>query len=72
MNSIGNARAKLGLTQEQVAHAVGCKRSLVAHWETCPPRRNVQRDYILPLAELLRLPVEEIINPKIIRRNGRK
>lgn len=52
-------REALNLRQEDVAEALGVSRSRVASWET--GRASPQARLILPLAELLKIPAEDLL-----------
>lgn len=66
-NKIKTRRQELGLTLEDVAQAVGVGRSTVQRWES-GLIKNMGRDKIAALAEILRIsPVELVPAAGVIR-----
>ncbi|MET8703657.1 helix-turn-helix domain-containing protein [Kitasatospora sp. NPDC004723] len=60
-NLLRKLRKRLGLTQQEVADAIGCSRSSVSEWET---RGRVPRAARLKaLASLLRVKVSDLLAP---------
>ena len=61
---IRQRRTKLGLTQDQVAAALGVDRSAISQWEGAGQRNRPKRpdmDRIVPLAAILQLTVGQLL-----------
>lgn len=56
---IRRRRELLGLTQRQVADALGIERASVANWER--GAANVDRKHLLKLAEVLQTTTDELL-----------
>lgn len=61
MANIGDLRKAAGLTQKQLADALGVTRSTVAMWET--GENAPKTKMLLTLAEALGCSVEDILKP---------
>ncbi|GBR02243.1 helix-turn-helix transcriptional regulator [Acetobacter oeni] len=53
-------RQYAGMTQTELAQAIGLSRSAIAHWET--DRDGRVREYLPRLSELFQVPVEVFLN----------
>ena len=63
MNGLKELRSQKGLTQQEVADAIGTEQNTVSQWET--GARNPRLPHLLRLAELLDCSIDDLLTEKI-------
>ena len=56
--TLAAARKNVGMTQQQLADALGVCGSTIAHWESGRSLPNIT--YVTPLEEVLGMPIENV------------